>query len=41
MKVTFIPIVIDALGTVTKGLIQGQEGLGITGPVETIKIQHY
>ena len=29
MKVTFIPIVIDALGTVTKGLIQGLEDLEI------------
>ena len=27
MKVTMIPIVIGALGTVTKGLVQGLEGL--------------
>ena len=31
MKVTFIPIVIGALGTVTKGLIQGLEDWEITG----------
>ena len=29
MKVTFIPIVISALGTVTKGLLKGQEDLEI------------
>ena len=34
MKVTFIPILIDALGTVTKGLIQGLEDLEIKGLVE-------
>ena len=38
MKVTIIPIVIGALGTVTKGLIQGLEDLEITGWVETIQI---
>ena len=37
MKVTFNPIVIGALGTVTKGLIKGQEDLEITGWVETIQ----
>ena len=37
MKVTVIPIVISALGTVTKGLVQGLEDLEITGRVETIK----
>ena len=37
MKVTIIPIVISALGTVTKGLVQGQEVLKITGQVETIQ----
>ena len=31
MKVTVIPIVIDALDTVTKGLVQGVEGLEISG----------
>ena len=36
MKVTIIPIVIGALGTVTKGLIQGLDELEITGQVETI-----
>ena len=30
---TFIPIVIGAFGTVTKGLIQGQKDLKITGQV--------
>ena len=33
-----IPIVIGALGTVTKGLIQGLEDLEIRGRVETIQI---
>ena len=36
MKVTFIPIVIGALGTVTKGLVQGLEDLEITGRVKTV-----
>ena len=31
MKVTVIPIVVGALGTVTKGLVQGLEDLKITG----------
>ena len=35
MKVTVIPIVIGALGTVTKGLSQGPEDLEIKGIVET------
>ena len=38
MKVTMIPIVIGALGTVTKRLIKGLEDLEITGQVETIQI---
>ena len=37
MKVTVIPIVIGALGTVTKGLVQGLEDLEIRGRVETIQ----
>ena len=37
MKVTIIPIVIDAFDTVTKGLVQGLEDLEITGRVETIQ----
>ena len=37
MKVTFIPILIGALGTVTKGLIKGLEDLQISGRVETIQ----
>ena len=37
MKVTVIPIVIDALRTVTKGLVQGLEDLEIRGWVETIQ----
>ena len=37
MNVTVIPIVIGALGTVTKGLVQGLEDLEITGRVETIQ----
>ena len=37
MKVTFIPIVIGALGTVIKGLIKGLEDLKIKGQVVTIE----
>ena len=37
MKVTFIPIVIGAFGTVTEGLIKGLEDLEITGRTETIQ----
>ncbi len=33
MKVAIIPIVIGALGTVTKGLVQGLEDLEIRGRV--------
>ena len=36
MKVTIIPIVIDAFGTVTKGLLKGGEELEIRGRVEII-----
>ena len=36
MKVTFIPIVIGALGTVTKGYLKGQEELVMRWRVETI-----
>ena len=37
IKVTVIPIVIGALGTVTKGLIKRLEDLEIKGRVETIQ----
>ena len=40
MKVTILPIVIGALGTVIKGLVQGLEYMKITGRVETSKLQH-
>ena len=36
MKVTLIPIVIGAFGTVIKGLLKGQEDLEVGGGVETI-----
>ena len=36
-KVMFAPIVIGALGTVTKGLIKGLDDLEIRGRVETIQ----
>ena len=36
MKVTFIPVVIGALGTVTKELVQGLEDLEIRRRMETI-----
>ena len=41
MKETVIPIVIDALGTVTKGLLQGLEDLKIRGSVRPFKLQHF
>ena len=37
MKVTIIPIVISAFGTVTKGLLKGLEDLEVGGRVETIQ----
>ena len=37
IKVTIIPIVIGAVGTVTKGLLKGLEDLEIGGRVETIQ----
>ena len=36
MKVTIIPIVIGAFGTVTKGLSKGLKGLEVGGRLETI-----
>ena len=36
MKMTVIPIVIGALGTVSKGLVEGLEDLEIRGRIETI-----
>ena len=37
MKVTMIPVISGALGTVTKGLVQGLEDLEIKGRMETIQ----
>ena len=37
MKVMIVPIVIGALGTITKGLLKGQEDLEVGGWVETIQ----
>ena len=37
MKVTVNPVIIGALDTVTKGLVQGLEDLEIRGQVETIQ----
>ena len=37
MKVTVIPIVIGALSSIAKGLVQGLEELEIRGQVETIQ----
>ena len=37
MKVTIVPIVIGALGTITKGLLKGLEDLEIGGRVDTIQ----
>ena len=38
MKVTIIPIVIGAFGTVSKGLLKGLEDLEVGGRVETIQM---
>ena len=38
MKVTLIPIVSGAFGTIPKGLVKGLEDLEIRGQVETIQI---
>ena len=38
MKVAIVPIVIAALGTVTKGLLKGLEDLEDGGRVETIQM---
>ena len=37
MKVTIIPIVIGAFGTVTEGLLKGLEDLEVGGRVEAIQ----
>ena len=37
MKVTIVPIVIGAFGTITKGLLKGLEDLEVSGRVETIQ----
>ena len=37
MKVTTVPIVIGALGTITKGLLKGLEDLEVGRRVETIQ----
>ena len=37
MKVTIIPTVIGAFGTVTKGLLKGLEDLEVGSQVETIQ----
>ena len=37
MKVTIIPIVIGAFGTVIRGLLKGLEDMEIRGRVETIQ----
>ena len=38
MKVTIVPIVIGALGTITKGLLKGLEDLEVGGQEETIQM---
>ena len=38
MKVTIVPIVIGAFGTVTKGLLKGLEDLEVGGWVETVQM---
>ena len=42
MKVTIVPILIGAFGTITKGLLKGLEDLEVGGRVETIQMtEHY
>ena len=38
MKVTIVPIVIGALGTITKGLLKSLKDLEVGGRVETIQM---
>ena len=38
MKVTIVPIVIGAFGTITKGLFKALEDLEVSGRVETIQM---
>ena len=38
MKVTIVPIVIGAFGTITKGLLKGLEDLEVGGRIETIEM---
>ena len=38
MKVTIVPIVIGAFGTITRGLLKGLEDLEVGGRVVTIQI---
>ena len=38
IKVMIVPIVIGAFGTITKGLLEGQEDLELGGRVETIQM---
>ena len=38
MKVTVMPVVVGALGTIPRGLVKGPEDLEIRGRVETIQI---
>ena len=38
MKVTIVPIVSGALGTITKGLLKGLEDLEVGGRAETIQM---
>ena len=38
MKVTFVPILSGALGTITKGFLKGLEVLVVGGRVETIQM---
>ena len=38
MKVTIVPIVIGAFGTITKGLLKDLEDLEVAGRIETIQM---
>ena len=41
MKVTIVPLVISALGTINKGLLKGLEDLDVGRRVETIQTTTY
>ena len=41
MKITIVPIMIGALGTITKGLLKGLENLDVDQRVEIIQMTEF